>query len=79
MKQARSKTLNMSTVIILAYVICGLPFYLEEIIRVYRPDMALDEIAIAVLGISAVANSAVNPYIFLFFNIKRKKKTNTHH
>ncbi|XP_072038880.1 arg8-vasotocin receptor-like [Amphiura filiformis] len=73
MKQARSKTLKMSIVIILAYVICGVPYFLQEIIRVYRPDLVINQVTGAVLGISAVTNSAVNPYIFIFFTMRRRR------
>ena len=75
MKQARSKSLKMSIVIVLAYVCFGLPYFLSELIRVLRPDIAesMSNVAIAYFGISAVANSAVNPYIFLFFTVRGRK------
>ncbi|XP_038073672.1 cardioacceleratory peptide receptor-like [Patiria miniata] len=67
--KAKNKTLTMSTVIILVFMACGLPYFIVEIIRLYNSGFAIDQNVYAVLGTFAVSNSAVNPYIFLVFNL----------
>ncbi|CAH1252650.1 AVPR1B [Branchiostoma lanceolatum] len=66
------KTLKMTLVIIMAFVLCGLPYFIVEIKVAFGGMSQLDMDVYAVLGVFAVANSAVNPFVFLFFNSNNK-------
>ncbi|XP_078573605.1 oxytocin receptor-like [Branchiostoma floridae x Branchiostoma japonicum] len=70
--RAKVKTLKMTLVIIMAFVLCGLPYFIVEIKVAFGGMSQLDVDVYAVLGVFAVANSAVNPFVFLFFNSTNK-------
>ncbi|XP_066271225.1 oxytocin receptor-like [Branchiostoma lanceolatum] len=70
--RAKVKTLKMTLVIIMAFVLCGLPYFIVEIKVAFGGMSQLDMDVYAVLGVFAVANSAVNPFVFLFFNSNNK-------
>ncbi|KAI8481439.1 hypothetical protein Bbelb_408130 [Branchiostoma belcheri] len=84
--RAKVKTLKMTLVIIMAFVLCGLPYFIVEIKVAFggisnldwrgpcciESPLHLDNDVYAVLGVFAVANSAVNPFVFLFFNSTNK-------
>ncbi|XP_030833284.1 gonadotropin-releasing hormone II receptor-like [Strongylocentrotus purpuratus] len=67
LNRAKSKTLKMSFVIILAFVICGLPYFIVEIMKCYKV-YNIHRFVYGLLGIFAASNSSANPYIFLLFN-----------
>ncbi|XP_071795294.1 neuropeptide S receptor-like [Asterias amurensis] len=75
MNKARNKTLTMSTVIIIVFMTCMSPYFIVEIIRSYSQGFKINQNVYAVLGTFAVSNSAVNPYIFLVFNLGSHAKT----
>ena len=54
------------------FIICGLPYFITEMILSYGDKATIEQInkdLYAFLGGIAVANSAVNPYIFLLFSV----------
>ncbi|XP_028661798.1 probable G-protein coupled receptor 150 [Erpetoichthys calabaricus] len=65
--RAKIKTLKMTLVIIILFIICGLPYFIIEMKVAFGSSTHLDEVVTAVLGIFVVTNSAVNPYVYLFF------------
>ncbi|XP_053310312.1 probable G-protein coupled receptor 150 [Spea bombifrons] len=65
--RAKVKTLKMTLVIIILFIVCGLPYFIVEMKVAFGTITGLDEEVIAVLGIFVVTNSAVNPYVYLFF------------
>ncbi|XP_022109623.1 cardioacceleratory peptide receptor-like [Acanthaster planci] len=74
LNRAKIKTLKMSVVIIVLFVLCGLPYFVVEMIQSYllHVESSLNPDVLGVFGIFAVSNSAVNPYVFLFFNKRTK-------
>ncbi|XP_075037216.1 putative G-protein coupled receptor 150 [Mixophyes fleayi] len=65
--RAKVKTLKMTLVIIILFIVCGLPYFVVEMKIAFGNITGLDEEVMAVLGIFVVANSAVNPYVYIFF------------
>ncbi|XP_069601495.1 probable G-protein coupled receptor 150 [Ranitomeya imitator] len=65
--KAKIKTLKMTLVIIILFIVCGLPYFIVEMKVAFGTITGLDEKVMAVLGIFIVTNSAVNPYVYLFF------------
>ncbi|OCU02301.1 probable G-protein coupled receptor 150 [Xenopus laevis] len=65
--RAKLKTLKMTLVIIILFIVCGLPYFIVEMKVAFATITGLDEKVMAVLGIFVVTNSAVNPYVYLFF------------
>ncbi|XP_033633689.1 mesotocin receptor-like [Asterias rubens] len=73
LNRAKIKTLKMSAVIIIMFVLCGLPYFAVEMIRSYNLDKGtINPEIYGIFGIFAVSNSAVNPYVFLWFNKRTK-------
>ncbi|XP_070542728.1 arg8-vasotocin receptor-like [Ptychodera flava] len=68
--RAKIKTLKMTLVIILTFIICGMPYFVMEMVRLATGKV--EPTAYAVLGIFALSNSAANPFVFLFFNSDNK-------
>lgn len=65
--RAKIKTLKMTLVIIILFIVCGLPYFIVEMKVAFGTISGLDEEVMAVLGVFVVTNSAVNPYVYLFF------------
>ncbi|KAM8960800.1 putative G-protein coupled receptor 150 [Pelodytes ibericus] len=65
--RARVKTLKMSLVIITLFMVCELPYFVVEITVAFRTNLKLDDKVFVVLEIFLVINSAINPYVYLFF------------
>ncbi|KAG8429167.1 hypothetical protein GDO86_018155 [Hymenochirus boettgeri] len=65
--RAKIKTLKMTLVIIILFIVCGLPYFVVEMKVAFASVTGLDQQVMAVLGIFVVTNSAVNPYVYLFF------------
>ncbi|KAM8960799.1 putative G-protein coupled receptor 150 [Pelodytes ibericus] len=64
---ARVKTLKMSLVIITLFMVCELPYFIVESSLAFGANMKLRGKARAVLDTLLVINSAINPYVYLFF------------
>lgn len=69
LQKAKLKTLRMTVVIVVCFVVCGLPYHVLEAVMSYGDHTVVSGAAMAVFGAMAVANSAINPYVFLFFNV----------
>ncbi|KAM9330950.1 putative G-protein coupled receptor 150 [Gastrophryne carolinensis] len=65
--RAKVKTLKMTLAIIILFIVCGLPYFIVEMKVAFGTITGLDKEVMAVLGIFVVTNSAVNPYVYLFF------------
>ncbi|XP_078685705.1 vasopressin V2 receptor-like [Branchiostoma floridae x Branchiostoma belcheri] len=70
MVRAKMKTLKMTMVIILTFIICGTPYFIVEMWMAFGDPATLDMRVVGVLGIFASANTATNPFVFLYFNTK---------
>ncbi|XP_063955451.1 arg8-vasotocin receptor-like [Lytechinus pictus] len=73
-RTSRWRTLKMTMVIISAYVLCNVPFFSMQLIRVYVSMENFNMVIYGIFGIFASCNSATNPYVFLFFNVCKSKK-----
>ncbi|KAH9520282.1 [Arg8]-vasotocin receptor [Bulinus truncatus] len=69
---AKLKTLRMTVVIVSCFIVCGMPYFIAEMIMSYGDHSVLSRDVYGLLGGIAVANSAVNPYIFLLFSVNLK-------
>ncbi|XP_078070003.1 putative G-protein coupled receptor 150 [Mustelus asterias] len=65
--RAKVKTLKMTLLIIILFIVCGLPYFIIEMKVAFGAITKTDTKVIAVLGIFMLSNSAVNPYVYLFF------------
>lgn len=72
--RAKTKTLIMTIVIVLVFIICSAPYHVVEMIIAYAPNPRINSIWFAISGGAASANSCANPFIFLLFNVKRRGK-----
>ncbi|GFN75270.1 orphan G-protein coupled receptor 27 [Plakobranchus ocellatus] len=66
---AKIKTLRMTFVIVTCFIVCGAPYFFAEMMLSYGNFKNLSSAVYGVLGGIAVANSALNPYIFLLFSV----------
>ncbi|WAQ97790.1 V1AR-like protein, partial [Mya arenaria] len=67
--RAKIKTLKMTFVILLTFIICSMPYFVVEMIMSYGNYCLISKKLYAILGGMAACNSATNPYVFLAFNI----------
>lgn len=65
---AKVKTLKMTIIIGAAFIVCSLPYHVLEMLYSFSDHGRVSGSVAAVLGGMAVANSAINPYIFMLFN-----------
>lgn len=65
--KAKAKILKMTIVIVTAFVLCGLPYHVLEVFLSFGYHSLVSSAVMSVFGAMAVANSAVNPYVFLLF------------
>ncbi|XP_055489294.1 probable G-protein coupled receptor 150 [Leucoraja erinacea] len=73
------RTLKMTLVIIILFIVCGLPYFIIEMTVAFGAMTEADAKMVAVLGILMIFNRAVNPYVYLFFktdniHLKRMEK-----
>ena len=68
LSKAKSKTLKMTVVIVFSFVVCNLPIHILEAIMSFGDHTLVSGQVMAILGATAVANSATNPFVFLLFN-----------
>ncbi|XP_052281228.1 neuropeptide S receptor-like [Dreissena polymorpha] len=81
--QAKSKTLKMTCVIILSFIICTTPYFIIENLLSFGMHCVISKKVYAILAGMAACNSATNPYVFLAFNVnigwfKRLKNCYSH-
>ncbi|RUS71843.1 hypothetical protein EGW08_020390 [Elysia chlorotica] len=66
---AKIKTLRMTFVIVTCFIVCGAPYFVTEMLLSYGNFKTISKAVYGVLGGIAVANSALNPYIFLLYSV----------
>lgn len=75
--KAKIKTIKMTFVIILAFILCWLPYFVYDFIDLYQLNGTLHtEMKAVTIFVQSLAplNSAANPVIFLIFNYKSYMK-----
>ena len=75
--KAKIKTLKMTFVIVMVYILCGIPYFIGEMIMSYGDSCIISMLAYGLIGGLAAANSAANPFVFLMFNVNRKGTRDT--
>eukprot|EP00079_Xenopus_tropicalis_P011437 XP_002937279.2 PREDICTED: vasopressin V2 receptor isoform X1 [Xenopus tropicalis] len=65
---AMAKTVRMTLVIVLVYVVCWAPFFIAQLWNVWNQESAAGSSAIKVLMILASLNSCTNPWIYTIFS-----------
>ncbi|XP_060109186.1 LOW QUALITY PROTEIN: vasopressin V2 receptor [Heteronotia binoei] len=65
---AVTKTLRMTLVIVLTYVICWAPFFLVQLWSVWDPQAPIDSTAFTLLMLLASLNSCTNPWVYAAFS-----------
>ena len=73
LSRAKEKITNLSLTVVTIFVITNLPYMVDEFIR---QEILADSwctmswcgVVEAIIGVSMVSNSAINPFIFLLFN-----------
>ncbi|XP_029539145.1 oxytocin receptor-like [Oncorhynchus nerka] len=66
--KARIKTVKMTVVIVLAYIICWTPFFTVQLWSVWDKDAPTETATFTILMLLASLNSCANPCIYLLFN-----------
>lgn len=81
--KAKIKTIKMTFVIVLAFVLCWSPYFVYDLLDVYGHIPRTNEMIAVSTFIQSLAplNSAANPIIYMLFNSKMYKKflKNKHH
>ncbi|XP_041671720.1 vasopressin V2 receptor [Cheilinus undulatus] len=72
--KARVKTVRMTVVIVLAYVICWTPFFTVQLWSVWDVEAPTQTATFTILMLLASLNSCVNPCIYLLFSGKLPKR-----
>lgn len=68
--RAKTKTLKMTLVIFLMFIVTNLPYVVQEMILAFGDEKLLNRNAVALSGVISASNSAFNPYIYLAFQSK---------
>ncbi|KAH6938392.1 hypothetical protein HPB50_009120 [Hyalomma asiaticum] len=77
--KAKVKTVKLTAAIFIAFLVTNVPYMVLEMVLAFAGTGAsLDQNMVALFGVISASNSAVNPYIFLFFqkssaSAKRKR------
>ncbi|XP_064474731.1 gonadotropin-releasing hormone II receptor-like isoform X2 [Ornithodoros turicata] len=73
--KAKVKTLKMTVVVFAAFIVTNVPYMVQEIVLAFAssPNI-LDRNVVALFGVISASNSAINPYIYLFFQKKKRKR-----
>ncbi|XP_075535269.1 gonadotropin-releasing hormone receptor-like [Dermacentor variabilis] len=70
--RAKVKTLKMTAVVFGAFLVTNVPYMVQEAILAFGNPGILDANVVALFGVISASNSAINPYIFLYFQRVRK-------
>ncbi|KAH7962419.1 gonadotropin-releasing hormone II receptor [Rhipicephalus sanguineus] len=77
--KAKVKTVKLTAAIFIAFLVTNVPYMVLEMVLAFAgAGASLDQNMVALFGVISASNSAVNPYIFLFFqkssgSTKRKR------
>ncbi|OQV14178.1 hypothetical protein BV898_11649 [Hypsibius exemplaris] len=70
--RAKLRTVKLTLVVIIAYLICWTPFVVALLWTTFFPETAyLSEPSLVILLLLANLNSCSNPWIYLFFSLSR--------
>ncbi|KAG9332647.1 hypothetical protein JZ751_014745, partial [Albula glossodonta] len=72
--KARIKTVKMTVVIVLAYIICWAPFFTVQLWSVWDQDAPKETATFTILMLLASLNSCANPCIYMLFSGQLPKK-----
>ncbi|XP_058487510.1 vasopressin V2 receptor [Solea solea] len=72
--KARAKTVKMTVVIVLAYIICWAPFFTVQLWSVWDLEAPTQTATFTILMLLASLNSCANPCIYLLFSGKLPKR-----
>ncbi|KAH7961858.1 vasopressin V1a receptor [Rhipicephalus sanguineus] len=65
--RAKVKTLKLTAVVFGAFLVTNVPYMIQEVILALGHPGILDANLVALFGVISASNSAINPYIFLYF------------
>ncbi|ESN94594.1 hypothetical protein HELRODRAFT_68919 [Helobdella robusta] len=68
-ERAKIKTIKMAIVISSCFLLCVSPYHIIETYMSFSDHTHLSKTFYSIVGAFAVLNSAINPYVFLFFNV----------
>ncbi|XP_017291323.1 vasopressin V2 receptor isoform X1 [Kryptolebias marmoratus] len=74
LSKARVKTVKMTVVIVVAYIICWAPFFTVQLWSVWDEDAPTQSATFTILMLLASLNSCVNPCIYLVFRGKLPRR-----
>nr|XP_040059131.1 vasopressin V2 receptor [Gasterosteus aculeatus aculeatus] len=77
MSKARVKTLKMTVVIVVAYIVCWAPFFTVQLWSAWDTNAPKETATFTVLMLLASLNSCANPCIYLLFSGQFPKKMRT--
>ncbi|XP_077385297.1 vasopressin V2 receptor-like [Festucalex cinctus] len=72
--KARAKTVKMTVVIVLTYIICWTPFFTVQLWSVWDQEAPTENATFTILMLLASLNSCANPCIYLMFSVKFPKR-----
>ncbi|XP_061779455.1 vasopressin V2 receptor [Nerophis lumbriciformis] len=72
--KARAKTVKMTMVIVLTYIICWTPFFTVQLWSVWDQDAPTQTATFTILMLLASLNSCANPCIYLMFSGKFRRR-----
>lgn len=67
--KAKIKTLKLTFVIIVVFILCSSPYFVIEMIMSFGDHCIISDVMYGLIGGMAACNSAANPFIFLGFNV----------
>ncbi|KAL1429907.1 hypothetical protein MTO96_015407 [Rhipicephalus appendiculatus] len=71
--RAKVKTLKMTAVVFGAFLVTNVPYMVQEVILAFGNPGILDANVVALFGVISASNSAINPYIFLYFEKRQRR------
>ncbi|XP_037108996.1 vasopressin V2 receptor-like isoform X1 [Syngnathus acus] len=74
LSKARTKTVKMTLVIVLTYIICWTPFFTVQLWSVWDQEAPMENPTFTILMLLASLNSCANPCIYMLFSAKFPKK-----
>ncbi|XP_037561793.1 gonadotropin-releasing hormone receptor [Dermacentor silvarum] len=72
---AKVKTLKMTVVVFGAFLVTNVPYMVQEVILAFGNPGVLNANVVALSGVISASNSAINPYIFLYFQKARGRRS----
>ncbi|XP_075741550.1 gonadotropin-releasing hormone receptor-like [Rhipicephalus microplus] len=72
--RAKVKTLKMTAVVFGAFLVTNVPYMVQEVILAFGNPDILNANVVALSGVISASNSAINPYIFLYFQKRHRRR-----